>query len=83
MNGEANDTSCGWWEWLAETAATAVFESEAGFVILLLAFCGLFVFAIGYGIHQWLTDPGTTLASIVPASDDLKALSINPDNWKF
>ena len=72
--------------WMGETLVEGLLDGEVGGYILIFFLFGLVVFAALYGLyglHQWLSDPGTTWASIFPGSTDLDVLSIKPESWKL
>lgn len=85
-NAVDSERKSGWCElgsWVAEHLIEGIFELEIGPFILAIIGCAAILCLVLFGLHQWLSDPGTTLASIIPGPTDFDALSINPDNWKF
>jgi len=81
-----SERKSGWFDfgsWVAEHLFEGIFEPEFGPLILAIVGCAVVLCLVLFGVHQWLSDPGTTMASIIPGSTDFDTLSINPDNWKF
>ena len=83
MEGEPESKHHRVLRWVGETLVEGLFETETGFYFLLVGFCALVICGVLYGINQWLSDPGTTWASIFPGSTDLDVLSIKPESWKL